>query len=266
MSLFGKVKKFGKKALGEVLNNVQTAAPIADYFYPGSGQYISAGSKIVGKKTGLDDEGFFKETDKLADAVDKYVTPVSSMVSSFSGGSSMLPTPQVLGSNRVSNDPLSFDNITGAIKGIGGLADLFSGGAGGRVSDYNDQVYKANDLLTQYAYQQADKDYALAQQEYAAKQAYSAAAGAHAARAASARAAAARQEEENRLKAARQSLKIQKQGRKKADALFSPYYETGHRALALSESLFNQGASMVGDIKSLIGDSKSGTDILNSVR
>jgi hypothetical protein len=263
MGFFKKVKKFGKKALGEVLNNVQMGAPVADFFYPGSGQYISAGANIVGKKTGLDDEGFFKETDKAADAVDKYITPIMSAYTS--GGSSMLPTPQVLGANRVEGNGLGFGDIGSIIQGLGGLQDIFSGGTSGRLEDYYDAQAQANQLVVDAAGKQAEKDYALALQEHAARSAYAASSRANAARAASAKAAAARQEEENRLKAARRSLRVQKKARAGARDMYAPYVATGHRALATSESLFNAGAGMLGDIQNLINSAPSGMSLLNKV-
>jgi hypothetical protein len=251
-----------------VLNNIQTAAPIADYFYPGSGQFISAGSKIVGKKTGLDDEGFFKETDRLADFTDRYITPISSAYSS--GGKSLmgsngLPTPQITGTNRVPGGGFGIGDIGTAIQSVSQIADLFGGGAGGRVNDYYDSLAEANKLVVDFAGQQAEKDFALAQQEYAARTAAQASSRASAARAAAARAAAARQEEENRLKAARKSLRVQKNARRGAKEMYQPYVDTGHRALATSESLFNAGAGMLGSLQQMLGTAPSGTSILNKV-
>lgn len=273
----GWLKKFGKKLLGHTVDAVRQGAPVADFFYPGSGQILSKGANFVGKKTGTQDEGFFKEWDTAADFVDNNVTPIMSLYTS--GGTSMLsggnglPTPQILDANRgneigsgiQSGSGFDFNSIGSIAQGLGQLQDLFSGGASGRVSDYYDSLNQANKLIVDFAGQQAEKDYALAQQEHAARAAYSAAAGAAKARAAAARAAAARQEEENRLKAARKSLKVQKTARKRASDMYAPYVDTGHRALATSEGLFNAGAGMLGGLQSMLGTAPSGISILNKV-
>lgn len=268
----GWLKKIGKKLLGHTVDSVRQGAPVADYFVPGSGKILSAGANFVGDKTGTKNEGFFKEWDAAADFVDNNVTPIMSLFSS--GGAGMGSNYGQLGKDKFGEvmssassggSGFNFDNIGSALQGLGQIQDLFSGGASGRVGDYYDSLNQANKLIVDFAGQQAEKDYALAQQEHAARAAYSAAAGAAKARAAAARAAAARQEEENRLKAARKSLKVQKTARKRASDMYAPYVETGHRALATSEGLFNAGAGMLGELQSMLGTAPSGISILNKV-
>lgn len=179
----------------------------------------------------------------------------------------MIPTTaNSLTSTSQETGGFDFSQIPGILQGIGQVADYFGGGQGARVGDYYNQIANANELLVDYARRQAEQEYLVDQQNYANRAAAFAANRAAANRAALARAAAARAEEENRLEAARKSLRIQKKARKRAQDLYSPYEQAGHRALAVTEQLFNSGANMLGDLTNLLSGSPSGTELLNKVR
>lgn len=178
----------------------------------------------------------------------------------------MYSTANSLSNSGESSGGFDYSQIPGILQGIGQISDYFGGGQSGRVGDYYNQIAGANQLLVDYAREQADQQFLIDQQDYANRAAAYAANRAASNRAAMARAAAARAEEENRLKAAKKSLKIQKKARKKAQSLYQPYEDVGHRTLAVTEQLFNSGANMLGDLTRLLSGQKGGNDYLNMVR
>lgn len=214
------------KVVGTIADAAKVAAPVADAFFPGAGQAITAGANGVQQATGA--KGTISELTEAGNWASRYITPITS-------GNYGAAAANILGS--LGGDPNSIDpgfHMTGAA-----AANLLAGAGGANkgIDVYNNALAEAERLI-------AEDNYRNQLAEYQARSAFAASASAAASRAAAARNAAARQEEQNRLKASKKARKRLRKAGQAANKELRPYAQAGLEVLPVHTQLVNQGGAL----------------------